>query len=137
MITYLSLADLEGIFSFNSSGDAIIGFFEIFLNNVSDCSSLGIYREILFFSDKLLKFDIRLHLNTKAKVSLSLDKRKAIIILNDQGWLFNYEGQFNLSLEPSIFVCDNGRINETSQLILRGETLKENTEVLWGIKKDI
>ena len=70
-------------------------------------------------------------------MSLSLDKRKAIIILNDQGWLFNYEGQFNLSLEPSIFVCDNGRINETSQLILRGETLKENTEVLWGIKKDI
>ena len=89
------------------------------------------------FSDKLLKFDIRLHLNTKAKVSLSLDKRKAIIILNDQGWLFNYEGQFKLSLEPSIFACDNGRINKTSQLILRGETLKENTEVLWGIKKDI
>ena len=88
------------------------------------------------FSDKLLNFDIRLHLNPKVKVSLSLDKRKVIIILSDQGWIFNYEGNYNISLEPSIFASDNGVIHETNQIILKGETLQENTQILWGINKD-
>ncbi|MAK09301.1 MAG: hypothetical protein CML36_02300 [Rhodobacteraceae bacterium] len=87
-------------------------------------------------SDKLLKFHIRIHLNPKIKTSLSLDKRTAILIIDDQGWNFSFQGDTILSLEPSIFVQDNGQVKKTNQLILYGETLKENTEVLWGFTKN-
>ena len=55
MIIYLSLADLEGIFSFNSFKEGVLGFFSNILNKVSRWFNWGRYREILLFSDKLLK----------------------------------------------------------------------------------
>lgn len=87
-------------------------------------------------SDKLLKFDIRIHLNPKIKTSLSLDKKTAILIFDDQGWNFSFQGNVNLFLEPSIFVQDDGQVKKSNQLILHGETLTENTEVLWGFTKN-
>ena len=87
-------------------------------------------------SGKLLKFDIRIHLNPKIKTSLSLDKKTAILIFDDQGWNFSFQGNVNLFLEPSIFVQDDGQVKKSNQLILHGETLTENTEVLWGFTKN-
>ncbi len=89
------------------------------------------------YSQKLLKFNIRMHLNPNIKVSLSLDKKTAIIIFSEQGWNFNYHGNATLALEPSIFVLDNGFIKKTNQLILSGETVNEKTEVLWGFTKNL
>ena len=77
-----------------------------------------------------------MHLNPKIKVSLSLDKKKALLILDGQGWNFSFQGKAKLLLEPSIFVEDNGQIKKTNQLILHGETLEEKTEILWGFTKN-
>ena len=88
------------------------------------------------YSDKLLNFDIRFHFNPDVKISLSRDKKKSILILNDQGWSFEFEGKALLTLEQSIFVEDSGKVIDTNQLVLRGETIKENTEVLWGFNKE-
>ena len=96
--------------------------------------NIAILEEIQAF--KLLKFDIRIHLNPKVKVSLSLDKNKALLILDGQGWDFSFQGNVKLLLEPSIFVEDNGKVKQTNQLILHGETLEERTEVLWGFTKN-
>jgi len=96
--------------------------------------NIAILEEIQAF--KLLKFDIRIHLNPKVKVSLSLDKNKALLILDGQGWDFGFQGNVKLLLEPSIFVEDNGKVKQTNQLILHGETLEERTEVLWGFTKN-
>ena len=96
--------------------------------------NIAILDEIQAF--KLLKFDIRMHLNPKIKVSLSLDKKKALLILDGQGWNFSFQGKAKLLLEPSIFVEDNGQIKKTNQLILHGETLEEKTEILWGFTKN-
>ena len=85
---------------------------------------------------KLLKFDIRIHFSPEVKISLSLDKNKALLILDGQGWHFSFKGNVNLLLEPSIFIEDNGQIKKTNQLILQGETLEERTEVLWGFTKN-
>ena len=82
-----------------------------------------------------MKFDIRIHLNPKVKVSLSLDKNKALLILDGQGWDFSFQGNVKLLLEPSIFLEDDGKVKQTNQLILHGETLEERTEVLWGFTK--
>ena len=49
------LTDLEGGFVFNSPLEGIIGFLFPNLNKLSSSSIFGIYLEILFFSDKLLK----------------------------------------------------------------------------------
>ena len=87
-------------------------------------------------ASKLLKFDIRVHLSPKVKVSLSLDKNKALLILDGQGWDFSFHGNVKLLLEPSIFVEDNGKVKQTNQLILSGETFEERTEVLWGFTKN-
>ena len=51
---YLSFADRDGIFSFNSFNEGVIGFFLTILNKVSGWFSLGTYLETLSFSDKLL-----------------------------------------------------------------------------------
>ena len=96
--------------------------------------NIAILEEIQAF--KLLKFDIIIHLNPKVKVSLSLDKNKALLILDGQGWDFSFQGNVKLLLEPSIFVEDNGKVKQTNQLILHGETLEERTEVLWGFTKN-
>ena len=85
---------------------------------------------------KMLKFDIRIHFSPEVKISLSLDKNKALLILDGQGWHFSFKGNVNLLLEPSIFIEDNGQIKKTNQLILQGETLEERTEVLWGFTKN-
>ena len=89
------------------------------------------------YSEKLLNFKIRMHLNPKLKVSLSLDKKTAIILFSDQGWKFKFQGNVKLALEPSIFVADDGMVKKTSQLILSGETINEKTEVLWGFTKGL
>ena len=78
-----------------------------------------------------------MHLNPKLKVSLSLDKKTAIILFSDQGWKFKFQGNVKLALEPSIFVADDGIVKKTSQLILSGETINEKTEVLWGFTKGL
>ena len=96
--------------------------------------NIAILEEIQAF--KLLKFDIRIHLNPKVKVSLSFDKNKALLILVGQGWDFSFQGNVKLLLEPSIFVEDNGKVKQTNQLILHGETLEERTEILWGFTKN-
>ena len=54
-MAYLSLADLEGKFSFNSLSVGIIGFLSFNSNKIFGCSNLGTYRDTLWFSDKLLK----------------------------------------------------------------------------------
>ena len=80
-------------------------------------------------------YAIRLHFNPDTKISLSLDKKKAIILLNEQGWILNFDGTAKLHLEQSIFVEDNGNILDSNQLVIKGETIKETTEVLWGLNR--
>ncbi len=87
-------------------------------------------------TNKLLKFTIRFHFNPYVKISLSLDKKKSIIILNDQGWIFSFDGNAELSLEHSIFINDSGRVIDTNQLLLQAETVNENTDILWGLTKE-
>ena len=89
------------------------------------------------YTEKLLKFNIRMHLNPKIKISLSLDRNTAIILFGEQGWSFNFQGNAKLNLEPSIFVTDSGLVKKTNQLILSGETINKNTEVLWGFTKNL
>ena len=54
-MAYLSFADLDGKFSIISLSEGIIAFFSFNISNVSGCSVIGAYLDILFFSERLLK----------------------------------------------------------------------------------
>ncbi len=86
-------------------------------------------------SKKLIKFSIRFHFSPNIKVSLSLDKESVVLATKDQGWRFLYEGRAKLSLDPSIFIEDDGRIKNTLQIVLSGSTHTPQTNILWGLKR--
>jgi len=86
-------------------------------------------------SKKLNKFFIRFHFAPNIKISLSLDKQSAVLLTKDQGWRFLYEGDALLNLDPSIFIEDDGRINNSLQIVLSGETKKTQTSILWGLER--
>ena len=68
-------------------------------------------------------------------MSLSLDKESVVLATKDQGWRFLYEGRAKLSLDPSIFIEDDGRIINTVQIVLSGSTYTPQTNILWGLKR--
>ena len=68
-------------------------------------------------------------------MSLSLDKESVVLATKDQGWRFLYEGRAKLSLDPSIFIEDDGRIKNTVQIVLSGSTYTPQTNILWGLKE--
>jgi len=86
-------------------------------------------------SKKIIKFSIRFHFSSDIKVSLSLDKQSVVLATKDQGWRFLYEGEVKLSLDPSIFIEDDGRVKNTLQIVLSGSTKKPLTNILWGFKR--
>ena len=86
-------------------------------------------------SERLKNFDIRIHFNPGIKVTLSRDKKSALILISDQGWNFVSNGEGKLTLEQSIFIDDEGTQLNTSQLIISGETTNKKTEVLWGLRR--
>ena len=86
-------------------------------------------------SKKLNKFNIRFHFSPDIKISLSLDKKSVVLVTKEQGWRFLYEGQAKLSLDPSIFIQDDGKISSTFQIVLSGSTKNPQTNILWGFKR--
>ena len=57
LIAYLSFADLDERFSFNSFKEGFLGFFSGILNKVSIelIFGMGVYLDTLLFSDKFFK----------------------------------------------------------------------------------
>ena len=86
-------------------------------------------------SKKLNKFHIRFHFSPDIKISLSLDRKSVVLVMKDQGWRFLYQGQVKLSLDSSIFVEDDGKINSAFQIVLHGKTKNPLTNILWGFKR--
>ena len=86
-------------------------------------------------SEKLKTFAIRFHLSPDIKISLSRDNKSAIIATDEQGWIFIFEGDVDLHLDASIFVEDNGKISNSNQLVLNGQTTDKKTSILWGFKR--
>ena len=64
-----------------------------------------------------------------------MDKQSVVLATKEQGWRFLYEGDARLSLDPSIFIEDDGRVKNTLQIVLSGSTKKTQTSILWGLKR--
>ena len=55
--------------------------------------------------------------------------------IKDQGWKFLFEGDAKLSLDPSIFIRDDGIVKNSFQIVLTGFTANPKTNILWGFKR--
>ena len=86
-------------------------------------------------SEKFNKFAIRFHFSPDIKISISRDNKSAMIATNEQGWVFIFEGNANLNLDSSVFVEDSGKISNSHQLVLNGQTANKKTSILWGFKR--
>ena len=86
-------------------------------------------------SEKFNKFAIRFHFSPDIKISISRDNKSAMIATNEQGWVFIFKGNANLNLDSSVFVEDSGKISNSHQLVLNGQTANKKTSILWGFKR--
>ncbi len=85
-------------------------------------------------SEKNVLFDIRFHLTTECKASLTRGKNSVLIVtkLNNS---FIFESESNLSLNESVYVYDGKKIEKTIQIVISGFTNSFKKTIKWEIKK--
>ncbi len=82
-------------------------------------------------------FDIRLHLHPDVDAALDLGGA-AVSMAQKSGeiWVFRHDGNFHLSLEPSVYL-ENGRLKPraTKQIVLSGRAMEYATRIRWSLSK--
>ncbi len=85
-----------------------------------------------------IKFKIHFHLHHKINVRLTRNKERILLLLPSGGWEFfilKNNTALSLSIDKSIYVEDNGRIKNTSQFIINGETINSGAQIEWCLSK--
>ena len=85
-------------------------------------------------SNKNVLYDIRFHLTSECKASLTRGKTSILIVtkLNNS---FIFESESNLSLNESVYVYDGKKIEKTTQIVISGFTNSFKKTIKWEIKK--
>lgn len=85
-------------------------------------------------------FAIRFHIHPDVRVTLSRDKRSALLILKSgEGWRFR-TGANTLSLEKSVYLARGAQPQRTQQLVISGNALSDNNgqdrsnRILWTFR---
>ena len=85
-----------------------------------------------------IKFKIHFHVHHKINVRLTRNKERILLLLPSGGWEFFISKNttaLSLTIEPSIYVEDNGLIKNTNQFIVNGETVNSGTQIEWCLSK--
>lgn len=84
-----------------------------------------------------ISFDIRLHLHPDVDSAIDLGGA-AVSMAQKSGeiWVFRHDGQFELSLEPSVYL-EVGRLKPraTKQIVLSGRAMEYATRIRWTLSK--
>lgn len=84
-----------------------------------------------------ISFDIRLHLHPDVDSAIDLGGAAVSMALKSgEIWVFRHDGQFELSLEPSVYL-ENGRLKPraTKQIVLSGRAMEYATRIRWTLSK--
>jgi len=84
-----------------------------------------------------LGFDIRLHLHPEVDATLDLGGAAVSMALKSgEIWVFRHDGQFQLSLDPSVYL-ENGRLKPRAakQIVLSGRATDYATRIRWTLSK--
>ncbi|WP_162408990.1 heparinase II/III family protein [Acuticoccus sediminis] len=80
-------------------------------------------------------FAIRFHIGPDIKLRIEKGRRKALLVLPDRSlWLFAVDEGPDIAVEESIVLADQHRVRRTSQLVIAGNTLTDDT-VRWHIAR--
>lgn len=82
-------------------------------------------------------FAVRFHLHPEAEAALDLGGAAASITLKSgEIWIFRHDGQFDLAIEPSVYL-EKGRLRPraTQQVVLSGRAMQYATRVRWSLSK--
>ncbi|MEX0339036.1 MAG: heparinase II/III family protein [Arenibacterium sp.] len=82
-------------------------------------------------------FDIRLHLHSDVDATLDLGGAAVSMALKSgEVWVFRHDGQFDLALEPSVYL-EKGRLKPRAsrQIVLSGRAVDYATRVRWTLSK--
>ena len=78
-------------------------------------------------------FVIRFHLYPKVRPTGGEHARMVRLGRAGRVWEFQYEGDVELSLQPSVYVDDGGAVVDTWQLVLAGHFRRPVSEVVWRL----
>lgn len=84
-----------------------------------------------------IAFDIRFHLHPEVDATLDMGGAAVSMALKSgEIWVFRFEGDFSLKLEPSVFL-EKGRLKPraTQQIILSGRAVDIATRMRWSLSK--
>lgn len=82
-------------------------------------------------------FDIRFHLHPEVDAALDLGGAAVSMALKSgEIWVFRHDGDFKLSLEPSVYL-ERGRLKPraTRQIVLSGRAMDYATRIRWSLSK--
>jgi uncharacterized heparinase superfamily protein len=82
-------------------------------------------------------FDIRFHLHSDVDATLDLGGAAISMALKSgEVWVFRHDGQYDLALEPSVYL-EKGRLKPRSsrQIVLSGRAMDYATRVRWTLSK--
>ncbi len=82
-------------------------------------------------------FDVRLHLHPEVDAAVDLGGAAVSMALKSgEIWVFRHDGQFKLSLEPSVYL-EKTRLKPraTKQIVLSGRAMEYATRIRWSLSK--
>lgn len=82
-------------------------------------------------------FDIRLHLHPEVDAAVDLGGAAVSMALKSgEIWVFRHDGQFKLSMEPSVYLEKNRlKPRATKQIVLSGRAMEYATRIRWSLSK--
>tara|TARA_B100000686_G_scaffold338737_1_gene411710 strand:- start:14642 stop:16252 length:1611 start_codon:yes stop_codon:yes gene_type:complete len=92
----------------------------------------------IIISGPKIKFKIHFHVHYRVNLQLTRNKERILLLLPSGGWEFsivNTNINYNIDIEPSIYLEDNGVRKNTNQFIISGETINSGTQIEWCFKK--
>ena len=87
-----------------------------------------------FFDSKDIKFDIRFHLHTDAKVMKTQDNKSILIELEDEGWKFNCEN-FDINIDNGLYLGIKNSYKDNQNICISGISKEESKIIKWEITK--
>ncbi len=83
---------------------------------------------------KIIKFDIRFHLNPNSKVMKTQDNKSILIELEDEGWKFTCNN-FNIDIDNGIYFGNKNSYKENQNIYISGISDKLDEIIKWEISK--
>ena len=81
-----------------------------------------------------INFDIRFHLDPKAKITKTLDKNTVLFGVGNAGWKFVCKN-YLIDIETGLFFGKKGLYTENKNICISGKSVKDMENVVWEISK--